>query len=267
MTERIVYTPNLLDRLVGYISPEQGLKRLQAGQRLATVNAWLGASKRKKSLKNWRTSKGDADTDLQCDLLTLRERSRDLTRNNPLALGAINTNVTNVIGSGLRLHSHIDRDVLRLNDEKADRFELIVEREWSLWAESTDCDIARTLTFSALQSLVFRSVLENGDAFALLTWRKLTGRPYGTAVQLMPTGSAILITRLIRTPCIWGWKRHPTALPKPIMWLTVTRAVLLPDPTGGIPFRRSRLADGATCCTFTGLCGLVRVGVCRIWPL
>ena len=47
--------------------------------------------------------RGSADADLLPALPELRNRSRDLARNNPLAGGAINTVVTNVIGTGRRL--------------------------------------------------------------------------------------------------------------------------------------------------------------------
>jgi lambda family phage portal protein len=179
------YEPTLLDKALGYLNPQWGLERIRHGTTLASYNSWVGASKRRKSMQEWKTSGGDADADTLFDLPTLRERSRDLCRNNPLALGAVNTNVTNVVGSGLKLHSRIYRDMLPINDAQADRFEQVVEREWALWANSTDCDATRTNTFAELQQLVFRSVLENGDAFAILPYRKLPNQPYGTCVQVI----------------------------------------------------------------------------------
>jgi hypothetical protein len=43
---------------------------------------------------------------------TLRGRSRDLERNHPLALGAIQTKTNGVVGTGLKLRSVIDGEVL-----------------------------------------------------------------------------------------------------------------------------------------------------------
>jgi lambda family phage portal protein len=164
---------NWVDKLYQYVAPITAVKRLHARQQLAFAgnSNYRGASRYQNSLSDWKVSCGDADSDLSWDLPTLRQRSRDLLRNNPLALGAINTICTNVIGTGLKLHARLDRDVLKLTDEEADKWEANTEREFRLWAESTSCDAARTLTFTSLQELAFRSTLENGDCFVLLSYR------------------------------------------------------------------------------------------------
>jgi lambda family phage portal protein len=164
-------TSNWVDKLYQYIAPVAAVKRLQARQQMHFAQSYRGASRYQNSLSDWKVSSGDADSDLNWDLPTLRQRSRDLLRNNPLALGAINTICTNVIGTGLKLHARLDREVLKLTDEEADKWEANTEREFRLWAESTYCDAARTLTFTGLQELAFRSTLENGDCFVLLNYQ------------------------------------------------------------------------------------------------
>ena len=61
--------------------------------------------------KIWNTASGSADAVSLDYLPTLRDRSRDLLRNAPLATGAVNTVITNVIGTGLKPQSHLDRDI------------------------------------------------------------------------------------------------------------------------------------------------------------
>jgi len=51
------------------------------------------------------TNSNSADQDILLDLPTLRERSRDLIRNVPIATGEIETVIQNVGGSGLQLQS------------------------------------------------------------------------------------------------------------------------------------------------------------------
>ena len=104
----------------------------------------------------------------------LRQRSRDLIRNNPFALGALNTVCTNVVGTGLKLQARIDREFLQLSDDVADELESNIEREFRLWANSTNCDVTQTLNFAGLQELAFRSTLENGDCFILLSYQQST---------------------------------------------------------------------------------------------
>lgn len=149
------------------------------------AGSYAGASKSRRSLSRWTSSAGSADSDLEGDLDALRERSRDLIRNNPLAAGAVAVKVTNVVGTGLKLSAQIDREALGLSDDQADEWEMIAEREFNAWASTPDCDITRTSNFAELQWLAFRSVLENGDAFALLPSGSSASDDYTTRVQLL----------------------------------------------------------------------------------
>ena len=130
----------------------------------ADSRPWKSAS-RERAGEYWVTAKGDADADLLADLPELRRRSRDALRNNPLAAAAVNSKVTSVIGSGLKLNASIDREALKLTDDAADAWEAQAEAEWRLFASSPNCDLARTLTFAEQQALAWRAVLESGDHF------------------------------------------------------------------------------------------------------
>jgi lambda family phage portal protein len=151
------------DRIVNYFNPASGQERLYRRSIMAISGAYSGASRSRRSIKGWNPLQGSADSDLLDDLETLRNRSRDLVRNAPLATGAINTTVGNVVGAGLTLQSRIDRDVLPMSDDEADTWEASAEREWRLWAESKECHADRVLNFAGFCDLAFRQVLENGD--------------------------------------------------------------------------------------------------------
>lgn len=177
--------PTLSDRVVGWFDPVKGVQRRKARVAMALAGGYKGASRSRKAMQTWGTSGGDADTDILYDLPTLRERSRDLVRNNPIATGANNIKVGNVVGTGLKLQSIIDAEYLGLDQEAASEFQKNAEREFKLWAESPDCDITRTLNFYGLQDLAFRSTLENGDTFAMLPYKERAGRAYSLAVQMI----------------------------------------------------------------------------------
>ena len=181
--EKITVRENLFDRLVRYLDPVKAERRFRARAMLALSGSYIGASRSKRSLSQWRTSWGDADSDTLYDLPVLRDRSRDLIRNAPLATGAINTVCTNVVGTGLKLQSRIDREALGMDEAEADAWESNTEREFRLWAESQECDAARTLTFAGVQNLVFRSALESGDVFILMPYIERSGSPYGLKLQ------------------------------------------------------------------------------------
>lgn len=177
--------PNPIDRLISYFSPVHGARRAKARLFEAFAGSYNGASRSRRATKSWQTQSADADSDTIYDLPTLRERSRDLVRNAPIATGAIGTALANVVGTGLKLQSRIDADYLGMSEEEADAWEDNVEREWRLFSETIECDLARTLKFVDLQALAFRQVLENGDVLALLPRKKRQGSPYSLKIQLV----------------------------------------------------------------------------------
>ncbi|MFA6315666.1 MAG: phage portal protein, partial [Candidatus Paceibacterota bacterium] len=175
----------IVDRAIGYFSPEKQAQRMRARAIMAYAGSYVGASYSRRGLKSWVTSQGDADSDTLYDLDTLRQRSRDLARNAPLAVGAISANVTNVVGTGLKLQSRIDYEYLGLTEDQADAWEANAERWFQFWAESQECDAARTLTFYLLQELAFRQTIENGDSFTLTPRFKRSGSPFTLKLMLV----------------------------------------------------------------------------------
>ncbi len=167
------------------VAPVYGRKRYMARAHMALSGAYTGASKSRKATEAWATSAGDADSDLLPDLPELRERSRDLCRNNPIAAGAINTKVTSIVGTGLRVQSQINAEYLGLTPEQATAWQKQAEREFKMWAKSQECDVERTLNFAQIQDMVIRSTFENGDCFTLLPYVERQPFPWGTRLQVI----------------------------------------------------------------------------------
>lgn len=182
---RPVVKPNVVDRAIAFFDPIRGAERHRARMMLALTGGYTGAKRDRRATSEWKAGGGSADADLLPDLPLLRERSRDLARNAPLAGGAVSTVVTNVVGTGLDPQSQIDRDVLELEDDAADEWQRAAEREWWLWAGSQECDITRTQDFCGLQDMIFRAVLESGDALVLKRYVERPGSPYGLKLQVI----------------------------------------------------------------------------------
>jgi lambda family phage portal protein len=176
---------NILDRLISYISPAAAARRARSRLAMSMLSAYEGARHDKRSLSAWTTFGNDPDTDILPDLATLRARSRDLVRNNPLAAGAVKTKVTNVVGTGLRLQSHIDRQALGLDEAAADLWESAAEREWRLFWRSKECDVARTCTGHELTRQVYQQAKENGDVLVLLPRLPRPGVVYDLRLQVV----------------------------------------------------------------------------------
>lgn len=176
---------NAVDRAIAYVAPGWAARRLRSRAFLAMTGAYDGARSDNAGGRLWFASGGSADQDLQPDLDKLRQRSRDLQRNNPLARGALQTARISVVGPGLMPLPSIDADYLGLDDEAATAFERQVQREWQLFADNIECDMTRKERFPTLQGLLYQSVKENGDAFAFLRMRARPGSPYALKIQLI----------------------------------------------------------------------------------
>lgn len=163
----ILVPETAVDRVIEWAAPQWAERRLRSRMAMAISGAYHGGKSSRRSLSEWNPKPGSADTDTLDDLPALRDRSRDLVRNAPIAGGAIATVVSNVVGTGLTLQSTIDGPALGLSDAEATAWQQNTERRWRLWAESTDCDATRRQTFYGLQSLAFRTTLESGDGFVL----------------------------------------------------------------------------------------------------
>lgn len=179
---------NALDRAIESIAPVWSSRRLQArvGHALvASAGSYNGALRSRSSLAGWNPLAGDADDASLLDLPTLRERSQDLDRNAPLAGGAVNTVVTNVVGTGLSVEPQINHKLLGLTKEEAAAAQEALCEEFALWADSPDCDVAREQNFYELQDLALRTWMLSGDAFVVLADVPRPNKPLPLAIQII----------------------------------------------------------------------------------
>lgn len=220
----------ILDRAIGAVSPAVGLQRMEARARLALAaslpdplqpqastidprNTALPSSPGGGGMggmirRIWGSLGRDARSDTMGTLPYDRANSRDLARTSPIAVGAINTNIDRVVGTGLALSAQPNLRVLGWTPEQAAEWKAKTQDEFSLWADSTDCDITGTQTFYELQGLVLRAVLESGDAFTALpdaqTADMRPTQPYRLRVQVLEADRVGNPAGQLDTPTISG---------------------------------------------------------------
>ena len=175
----------LADRLIHWFDPIKGQQRYHARLRSALMGGYTSADKTRRANQLGGVREMDADSAILPDLVTLREESQHLSRNNPLASGALKTNITKVIGTGLVVKSQINRRILNMDDEAADAWERAAEREFRLATETREIDAERQLPFSLMQGLVYLRVLEDGDILVNLPRFSRAGSPYRLKLQLI----------------------------------------------------------------------------------
>ncbi len=109
------------------------------------------AAKKSASQTPWIGGGQSADAEILRDLPALRNRSRELNRDDPLGSGLTKTFVNNIIGRGMRAQARTG------NDDKNKRLE-------SVWKERKDrLSPVEDLTHGEGQRLLIYKVLEDGD--------------------------------------------------------------------------------------------------------
>ncbi len=185
---------NILDRAIAAISPEAALRREKARCNLEIIQKFKnsgydesGASHSKNSMKGWNASSKSPQEDIDRNMFTLRQRSRSLWMSSPIAVSAIKTNRTNIVGMGLKARPSIDRELLGLSELEAKEWNRSTQREFELWAKSKHCDSTKINNFYEMQQIACMSWLMNGDAVALIEYndKESIFMPYGLRIHLI----------------------------------------------------------------------------------
>lgn len=143
------------------------------------------AAQQRMSMANWNPVAGSADADLLPDLEAMQARSRDLSRNNGLMSGGMQTLRDNVVGATLRLTAMPDYKLLGWTREQAREWGNLTEAKFRSWAETTECDAARTLNLLGLTTQAFGGAMLNGDAVALPVWLPRASAKWSTRLALI----------------------------------------------------------------------------------
>jgi lambda family phage portal protein len=150
---------NVLDRVISYISPEAGARRARfrfLEETLLTEKRKYEGGTRGHRGANWFASSNSPAAEIGGPLSILRNRSRDLVRNNPYAERGVRFLTAVTVGTGIIPNStHPDE-----NKRKK------IESWWKEFGETTACDAARKLDAYGLQALGFRGAVEAGEGLA-----------------------------------------------------------------------------------------------------
>ncbi|WP_299082817.1 phage portal protein [uncultured Paraglaciecola sp.] len=149
---------NLIDEVVGVFDPVAKLNRLRARKALDIIHkrSYDGARSGRRT-NGWVAGSTSANSELAPSLTSLRNRSRDLVRNNPYASKVIRVLTSNVVGTGI---------MPNIEDKKTAEL-------WEMWALEVDqCDADGCFDFLGLQSLIARTIFESGECIVRLRHRR-----------------------------------------------------------------------------------------------
>ena len=120
---------------------------------------------------DWMSSQLSADAEIRNSLRKLRDRSRELVRNNPYARQAKRTTQINIVGNGMKFQSLV---VQQRGGKRDQRVNNIIEEAWSEWSQADSCDCAGKYSFHQFEWLAAGALCESGEAIF-----RIVRKPFG----------------------------------------------------------------------------------------
>lgn len=142
---------NALDKIITWLSPQTGAKRLRARLVVQEAQRLYEGAKTGRRTDGWTTASTSANAEIGPSLTKMRDRGRDLVRNNPYGAKAIRVFQTNTVGCGILPKA-------QTGDEKLNAD---IDAAWKEWCKACDADGLKT--FYGIQRLAARAIFESGE--------------------------------------------------------------------------------------------------------
>lgn len=135
---------NWVDAVIEYVAPVTAARRARARAVLQLARSYDAAVVNRRT-KGWRTDGGTANAEILGGVTTIRQRARDLCRNNGIARRAVGVMVRNLVGTGILA-------------------DFANERTQRVWNDSlAEMDPSGQSDFYGQQALIARSLRESGE--------------------------------------------------------------------------------------------------------
>jgi lambda family phage portal protein len=146
----------MIENIILAIAPGWARQRLQNRLAVQRLRALYDGGRISDRTRGWRADSTGPNNEIGHALTLLRDRARDLVRNNPYAAAGLDKLVSYQVGTGI-----VPRSATK--DAELDR---AANEAWAAWARSAD--IGGRSDIYGLQSLVARSRAEAGEVLTLL---------------------------------------------------------------------------------------------------
>ena len=154
MTEK----KSVFGRCIGWFSELFGQRKYQG----AVTDRFTG---------DWQPRSTSGDVEIKQSLTELRNRSRQLIRDNPYAANAQSIVVDNVVGNGIRMQANVVNEDGSANDALNDQ----IETAWLKWCEKDNCEVSGRLSMTGILRVAMGGVFSDGE-FLIRAVRKPFGQ-------------------------------------------------------------------------------------------
>lgn len=125
-----------------------------------------------RTTNDWVAQSTSADSEIKMSLRTVRNRTRQLVRDNEYANNAINRIIpNNVIGQGIGFQSQA---MARRGGKLDEAVNNAIESEWSQWTRADSCHTAGRMAFQEIERALIRGVAESGEILV-----RMITQPFG----------------------------------------------------------------------------------------
>lgn len=186
------YRPTWFDRVVLAVAPVYGARRI-AAQRMLHAGHFArieAAESNNTRGDRWLISRLSPDSQLEQDLATTRERSRDIYQNDAIG-GAVDSKVNHVIGTGHTPQARLRAVDGLLTEPEAEALNESIEEVYRLWSPRADATRRRSLWM--LSRIAARHNEFDGESFTILS-------DVGTADSPIPLAVQVIDPERVETP-------------------------------------------------------------------
>lgn len=167
---------NLVDRLVGYVNPAAGLRRISARRALDSVSASYDATAPSKQRKRHRDTQSPQQL-VERNAVSLRAQARHLERNHDIARGILRTLTNNIVGpNGIG----IEPQPRRADDTVHEEYAAALREAWRDWCITPE--VSHVHHWSRLQRLMAKAWLRDGEVFGQTLMGAVPFLDHGTRV-------------------------------------------------------------------------------------
>jgi len=131
---------------------------------------------------DWVSGGSSADSEIKGSISRLRNRARQLVRDNDYAKRAKSLVTNNVVGTGIRLQMQVrmQRGGGRLDQVVNDQ----IEAAWAKWTRKTTCDVAGRLNLHQIERMAMGAMVESGEILVRLVPQPFGGGRVPLALQV-----------------------------------------------------------------------------------
>lgn len=141
---------NFLDKVISFFDPNAGFRRVQKRAAISYLERGYEGARKDRRTKGWNVNEFEEAAKI-AEIKTLKNRSRDLYKNNPYSYRAHNSIANNSTGKGI---------VPAIKSEK-------LKKLWKNWATDISIDFDGNQNFYGIQNLCMRTLSMHGEVFVL----------------------------------------------------------------------------------------------------